>query len=797
MRKTALSLVLQMVLTWSLFADAHVSWAITFGGSESEGGRDLIPALDDGYIVAGYTYSEGNGKSDALLMKTDVFGEEIWSSAFGTSGWEYANCVCTSADGSGYVLCGYTSSTDNGLRDVYLVKADIEGNMVWTRTWGGSGLDEGRSILALEDGYLVCGYITTADGLEDDILLMKTNTYGDSLWAVMIGCAASDTGEEIRATSDGNFIIAATTGLYDTPGINSGRNREMYLVKVDSDGNVLDSNNFCGISVTQGGYDDCYSICETGSGGFCAIGGCSAEGTEVLDVNLLHTDSELNLLWKNNLELENFYDFSRRIHLVSDEDGFLICGSYTHTTPVTDDLFLLKTDFQGNELWSCTYGEDGSELAYALLETDHDSYIVTGQTNSGTDGDYDLLLLEISELTADFQGIPRTGIAPFNVEFHDLSSSGATSWSWDLDGDGFIDAEIQDPSFLYTQSGEYDVSLEVSNGFSEDTIFRENYISVFDQDSALEFLQQESHVCFPADGEFELGAEFTIETWFNPLNWEGFFNEIINKGSVRVYLSEDFPIFNPYCVVVQLQHTDGTISRSFTPANSVIQEGWQHLALSYDGTQLKVYLYGVEQNLEYNPAPSGEITGNANDDLLLGNSVSFNASMQGQLDEIRIWNRIRTVDEINSDYLYYLNGNETGLTAYLQLNEGNGDQPEDTCGNLTTGTTNEVSWVQGMILVASEANDETIPASRELKLWNYPNPFNPVTEIIFQLPKTCKVKLQIYNLKGQLLETIIHSQLEKGEHNIRWDGSDYGSGIYLCRIKTTDNCITNRMVMLK
>jgi photosystem II stability/assembly factor-like uncharacterized protein len=80
---------------------------------------------------------------------------------------------------------------------------------------------------------------------------------------------------------------------------------------------------------------------------------------------------------------------------------------------------------------------------------------------------------------------------------------------------------------------------------------------------------------------------------------------------------------------------------------------------------------------------------------------------------------------------------------------------------------------------------------------NYPNPFNPVTNISFVLPHAAKVRLDIYNILGQRVATIVNNNLPAGEHKVKWDGSDHSSGIYFYQLTTDNFSKTNRMVLIK
>ena len=80
---------------------------------------------------------------------------------------------------------------------------------------------------------------------------------------------------------------------------------------------------------------------------------------------------------------------------------------------------------------------------------------------------------------------------------------------------------------------------------------------------------------------------------------------------------------------------------------------------------------------------------------------------------------------------------------------------------------------------------------------NYPNPFNPQTEISFSLPAACQVTLDVYNIMGQRVATLVDGQLDAGEHTVTFDGRDAASGVYFYRLSTSEFTDTQKMVLLK
>ncbi|MBW6516017.1 MAG: T9SS type A sorting domain-containing protein, partial [Candidatus Cloacimonetes bacterium] len=85
---------------------------------------------------------------------------------------------------------------------------------------------------------------------------------------------------------------------------------------------------------------------------------------------------------------------------------------------------------------------------------------------------------------------------------------------------------------------------------------------------------------------------------------------------------------------------------------------------------------------------------------------------------------------------------------------------------------------------------------------NYPNPFNPETRISFTLGKESEVKILIYNIRGQLVKSLLETRMQDGQHTVLWDGKDdlgrlVGSGLYFYTLQTDDYRATRKMIMLK
>ena len=359
-------------------ASGSAIWAMTYGGSAADGLRDACETSSGGFTMAGYTYSFGQGRADIYVVCADTQGEEVWSTCWGGPGYDYANSVCPTADG-GYAVAGYTTSQGQGMEDVCLLRLDSDGQLLWSRTYGGPGRDIGRSVVQASDGgFLVSGLTESFGAGESDTYLIRTDSGGDTLWTGTYGAAGPESGDQVIFRQDGGIAVAGCTGSFTS-------NMDAYLVLTDSSG-VLERSCFFGGSGGEGGYDRAASIVQLADGGFLLTGDTNED--DKCGVFLVHTDSNGVELFKDCYG-ESFYDFGRGAVQCVD-GGWLVCGATKSRPSCDDDAWLAKLTPEGALVWTDTHGSpsgwDWSDDVIALADG---SYLMVGQTRSWGAGGHD------------------------------------------------------------------------------------------------------------------------------------------------------------------------------------------------------------------------------------------------------------------------------------------------------------------------------------------------------------------------------------------------------------------------
>jgi hypothetical protein len=365
-------------------AASVTTFSKTYGGSSDDEANAVIQTSDGGYAMAGWTASYGNGYYNFWLVKTDSSGNQKWTQAYGSSGDNEAEALVQTSD-DGYALAGFTNSTGTGVYSFWLVKTDSNGNIEWSKSYGGSGDNEAYAIAKTSDGgFILAGYTTSAGTGGRQILLVKTDSNGNVIWNQTYGGPGDTEANAVIQTSDGGYAVAGCT---DTAGAGS---LDFYLMKVNSNGVMLWNQTYGGP-----GDDIAYSLVQTSDGGY-AMAGYSYSFTDGYNnFWLVKTDSNGNMQWSQT------YDGggnSQGSSLVGTSDGgFAVAGSID--TSSGEAFRLVKTDATGDMVWNQMY-EPGDSYATSLIQASDGGYAVAGYTDATGAGGYDFYLVKTTSTGA-------------------------------------------------------------------------------------------------------------------------------------------------------------------------------------------------------------------------------------------------------------------------------------------------------------------------------------------------------------------------------------------------------------
>lgn len=278
-----------LLLAVSQALTAQITFQKVYGGTAMDEGKSVRQTTDGGYIIAGTTTSYGSGGRDIIVIKINAAGDTTWSRTFGGAmDNEYGFCVQQTNEG-GYIVSGVASSFFDVAGDIYLIKLKPNGDTTWTRSYGGNGYEWGAYVQQTTDGgYIVTGQTPAYGAGGFDTYLIKINANGNINWTKTYGGIGSEYGTALQQTSDGGYII---TGSNDnTFGFGAS---DFYMIKTDSMGNHIWSKAYGG-----SGFEEGQAVYQTSDGGYI-IAGTSENTLGPLGPNmcLIKTNSVGDTLW--------------------------------------------------------------------------------------------------------------------------------------------------------------------------------------------------------------------------------------------------------------------------------------------------------------------------------------------------------------------------------------------------------------------------------------------------------------------------------------------------------------------
>jgi hypothetical protein len=312
-----------------------------------------------------------------------LFGQAsdtVWTRTYGGAGSDVGVAVKQTFDG-GYATAGRTDTYGAGGDDFYLVRTDANGDTLWTRTYGGGQEDIAVAIEQTlpDSGFIVAGWTYSFGAGGSDVYLVKTDSDGDTLWTRTYGAGNGEAAYGIQQTYDGGYIII---------GHKWGRDlNDVWLIKTDMNGVSTWKKRYGGSMNDYGG-----TVQQTPDSGYIVAGTTESFGAGGMDFYLLRTDANGDTLWTRTYGGTG-KDDCWCVDRTLPDSGYIVAG-YTHSAGAgSADVYIVKTDANGDTLWTKTYGGADDEWAYWIEQTPDGGYVLSGWTESFGSGAGDVYIL--------------------------------------------------------------------------------------------------------------------------------------------------------------------------------------------------------------------------------------------------------------------------------------------------------------------------------------------------------------------------------------------------------------------
>ena len=436
-----LIIIIIVVIFYPNINSQDILWKKNYGLSSADDfGRIVIESNDGTLVSAGYTGSYGNGGFDIWLIKTDADGNVLWNKTYGGLGDDYAYSLKQTDDG-GFIIGGATNSFGAGGLDYYLIKTDSFGDSLWTRTFGESNDDICWSLAITTDGYLLAGGINMQPN-HPDIWLVKTDFIGNKIWTKSYGTGADEIAWSVENTTDKGYIIAShyPSNVYDG-----------WLLKINSLGDTVWTKTYG----TDLGDIFQYST-QTIDGGYIVVGRFGNHTSGYIgDVWLLKTDSLGNTEWERTYDYQNDYDIGYSVQQTID-GGYIVCGSAIVDGGASFG-WIIRTNDLGDTLWTQevhSYVKSSvlssiNTTLYSVIQSSNGDYVVVGNQPILPVSDHaqqvmllritsDIIPVELTTFNATvtqnsvsliWQTATETNNSGFEIERNEMSNvKGQTDW---------------------------------------------------------------------------------------------------------------------------------------------------------------------------------------------------------------------------------------------------------------------------------------------------------------------------------------------------------------------------------
>lgn len=367
-----------------------------YGGVKRDEGSDLLQTEDGGFVIAGRTTSYSEDDFDVLLVKTDNNGNRVWSRRIGDDSDNKANSIIYTNDKNGFVICGETTN-GNGRRDIYVVKTDMEGNELASAQYGQPGLDEtGENVIsAPSGGYFIVGnnYLAESSPAQADSTYFYFLEVDENLQAKP-GRNRSDYGRQgyfneskaAVAVDDNKYLIFGTTT--DGNGLNINT-KNLYVFEIDFAGVGISKGFSFGDNSDEYGTD----MAKVTSG--YVLAGYQIKNNRSFPYIIKVKNNLFNqanpVIWEKTYENFDVLTGSNEpTSVIESNDGGYAVLMTSDISQYGSQIGLMKIDALGNKLWERHIGSQNNDTSGKIIQLEDNCYVACGSFSIGENPSQDI-----------------------------------------------------------------------------------------------------------------------------------------------------------------------------------------------------------------------------------------------------------------------------------------------------------------------------------------------------------------------------------------------------------------------
>ncbi|MBL4708946.1 MAG: hypothetical protein JKY48_10965 [Flavobacteriales bacterium] len=354
----------------------------TFGGAEEDIANSLVQ-LGNAIYIYGHTSSFGELNGDHYLIKTDLAGNLIWEKTYGDLGKEEGTEIVKAKDGNLFLL-GTTDSKGAGLSDIHVLKITPDGELIWEKTFGGSSKDFPASLIETSRNEICIAATTESFGAGSrDMYVIWLDQNGQFIREKVHGGTDIDGSEGLVELDNKQLALFGYTANY------GATDRDYYLLKMNLTGDSLWSSRY-----GSSRYEESYSLSKTPNGGLL-MNGHSANVDPNHNMYAVNIDSNGIVLWEKHFGGSE-HD-GGQASLVNKEGNYVLLGRGLSFGDRERNIFMVITDPDGNQLSETIIGKQKDERADKIIEVGS-YYYIAGHSNSfSSNGDNDAYLVRLKK----------------------------------------------------------------------------------------------------------------------------------------------------------------------------------------------------------------------------------------------------------------------------------------------------------------------------------------------------------------------------------------------------------------